>query len=225
MTETDAAGMSQAEQTGQRRSRTGDAGSEGQESTNNELLFLGARRALIGGLVAGGIALAAQFAIGQIYSGAEARQLLEAMIPSARALSGGIVTASASIIALMLTLLSFSHQTSGEFEKVYFERVQRIALFSAIALAGSILLMLLMTMPITKSDNAPDTWFKVFYYAFIVIAAGLSGLFVAVVMMLYNAIQGVVRVLQPGVSAGITSGGGSEGDRRREGQRPPDEQG
>ncbi len=217
--------MSESEQTGQRRSRSGDAGGGGQESTNGGLLFLGARRALIGGLAAGGIALAAQFAIGQIYSGAEARQLLEAVIPSARALGGGIVTASASIIALMLTLLSFSHQTSSQFERAYFERIQRIALFSAIALAGSILLMLLMTMPITQSNNAPDTWFKVFYYAFIVIAAGLSGLFVAVVLMLYNAIQSVVRVLQPGVDASIIADDGPQEGRRREGQPPHERQG
>jgi hypothetical protein len=220
--------MSESAQTGQRRSRSGDAGGGGQESTgsstNSRLLFIGARRALIGGLVAGGIALAAQFTIGQIYSGAEARQLLEAVIPSARALGGGIVTASASIIALMLTLLSLSHQTSSQFERVYFERIQRIALFSAIALAGSILLMLLMTMPITQSNNAPDTWFKVFYYAFIVIAAGLSGLFVAVVMMLYNAIQGIVRLLQPGVDASIVADDGPQASHCREGQPPHKQQ-
>jgi hypothetical protein len=39
--------------------------------------------------------------------------------------------------------------------------------------------------------------------------AGLSGLFVAVVLMLYNAIQSVVRALQPGVSASITAGSGA----------------
>jgi hypothetical protein len=37
--------MSESERTGQRRSRTGDAGGGGQESTNSRLLFLGARRA------------------------------------------------------------------------------------------------------------------------------------------------------------------------------------
>lgn len=201
------------------KSETRQTGHDGDEQgSDSGLLFLGARRALIGGLIAGGIALGAQVMIGQIYSGAEARQLLEAIIPSARALGGGIVTASASILALMLTLLSLSHQTSSQFEALFFKRIQRIALFNTISLASSILLLLLMTMPFTESNNAPDAWYTVAYYAFIVIAAGLSGLFIAAVLMLYNAVEGIVRVLRPGVQAGIVADDGGQ-------QSGPDESG
>jgi hypothetical protein len=48
---------------------------------SEHLLFIGAKRALIGGLIAGGVVLGGQFLVGRIYSGTEARRLMEAVVP------------------------------------------------------------------------------------------------------------------------------------------------
>lgn len=168
-----------------------------EEQRAEHALFFGDRRALIGGLLAAGIALAGQWLVGQIYSGYEARQLLEASASSAHYLASSIVTASATVIALMLTMLSLSKQSESEFDSVFFKRIELIGTLSAIALSAGILLLLFLSTPIQQSDEVPNSWFLVIYYILIAFVAGLAGLVVSIVMMLLNAIKSLIKVVRP----------------------------
>src|SRR5205085_9497203 len=91
--------------------------------------------ALVGGLLAVATVLVGQWFIGRIYSGSEARNLLEAMINSALWLGGSVVTASATILALMLTMLSLSDQSKIDFDKYFFKRIEQIGILTTISLA------------------------------------------------------------------------------------------
>lgn len=168
-----------------------------EEQRAEHALFFGDRRALIGGLLAAGIALVGQWLVGQIYSGYEARQLLEASASSAHYLASSIVTASATVIALMLTMLSLSKQSESEFDSVFFKRIELIGTLSAIALSAGILLLLFLSTPIQQSDEVPNSWFLVIYYILIAFVAGLAGLVVSIVMMLLNAIKSLIKVVRP----------------------------
>ena len=79
--------------------RSEDKSTEG-SSENTELeqrtSLVGTKKALIGGVIAGVIALSAQWLVGQIYSGLEARRLLEGMISSALSFGSSIVTGPSS---------------------------------------------------------------------------------------------------------------------------------
>ncbi len=79
--------------------RSEDKSTEG-SSENTELeqrtSLVGTKKALIGGVIAGVIALSAQWLVGQIYSGLEARRLLEGMISSALFFGSSIVTGPSS---------------------------------------------------------------------------------------------------------------------------------
>ena len=160
-------------------------------------LFFGDKKALYGGLLTSSIAFGGQWLIGQVYNGYEARQLLEASASSALYLGGAIVTASATIIALMLTMISLTKQTEGEFDAVFFKRIQRIALLSTIALTAGILLLLFLSIPLQESDKIPTNYFKIIYYVLIVFVALISGLVIAIVLMLLNAVNSLIDVVRP----------------------------
>jgi hypothetical protein len=178
------------------------AGQQGEQT-----LFVGAERALIGGLLAAGVAAGGQWFVGQVYSGVEARNLLEAMLPSARSVGSAVVTASGTILALMLTMLSLTSQAKSGFDRVFYKRIERIGLLSTIALAMGTLLLLLLSIPLQESQQVPSSWYRYVYYLLIALTAGLSGLLVAIVLMLYNAITSLIMVLGPGSQDAASSSG------------------
>lgn len=167
------------------------------EQAGERTLFVGAKRALIGGVLAAGVALAGQWLVGQIYSGAEALKLVNAMVPAARSVGSAVVTASGTILALMLTMLSLTNQASSNFDRIFYQRIQRIGLLSTIALATGILLLLFLSIPVQESNAVPTTWFSIVYYALMVLTAGLAGLLVAIVLMLFNAMTSLIKVISP----------------------------
>lgn len=141
------------------------------------------------------MAIVGQYLVGRIYTGAEARQLLQAVVPSARALGTSVVTASSTILALMLTMISLSRHATSRLEQTFFKRIQRIGLLSASALIAAMLLLLFLSIPIQESDQLPSSWYSIVYYTLITITAAVTGLLVAFALMLYNAMQSLVKVL------------------------------
>ncbi len=174
-----------------------DNAGKGDEQKGEQTLFRGSQVAWLGGVVAGGVALVGQMLVGSVYNGVEAHDLLQALIPSAHSLGGAVVQASATILALMLTLLGLSRKEIEDLEPGFFHRISQIALLSSIALASAILLLLFLSIPLQQSKTLPVNWFQTIYYALIVIMAGIAGLVVAIVIMLYNAIQSIIRAVRP----------------------------
>lgn len=170
-----------------------------QRGQSEHILFIGAKRALVGGLLAAGVTFFGQLLVGQIYSGTEARQLMDAMVPSARAAGTGVVSATATIMALMLTMLSLSRHATSRLESVFFKRVERIGLLCTVALISGSLLLLILSVPLEESQNVPQTWFTIMYYALIVLTAAVVAMLVAIVLMLYNAMESLIHVLRPGM--------------------------
>ncbi len=173
-------------------SESSKSGHKGQHT-----LFIGSKKALIGGIIAGSIAFGGQWMVGQIYSGWEARKLLEAVISSALYFGGSVVTASATILALMLTMLGLTKQTDSDFDAVFFKRTERIGFLTTITLIGGVLLLLFLSVPLQESNDVPGNWYKIIYYILIGYIAVLAGLVVGVVLMLYNSIRSLIDVVRP----------------------------
>lgn len=176
-----------------------NAPSESEEETENQegqrLLFIGANRALIGGLLAGGITLVGQYLVGRIYSETEARRLIEAVVPASRSVGTSVVTASSTILALMLTMIGLSRHATNRLQQSFFKRIERIGLLSATTLISAILLLLFLSIPLQESDQLPTSWYSIVYYLIITFTATVTGLLVSVVLMLYNAMKSLVNVL------------------------------
>ena len=168
-----------------------------EEHCGERTLFVGAKWALIGGVVAAGIAIFGLLAIGQVYSGTEARGLINAMIPSTRSVGTGVVTTSSTILALMLAMLSLSSKAKTRMQDLFYRRVERVGFLSTIALFAALLMLVLLSIPIEQSKNVPNSWFSFVYYFIIVYTAALAGLMVAIVLMLFNAMQSLIEVISP----------------------------
>lgn len=133
------------------------------EHHSQHLLFYGSKKAMYGGLLAGAIALGGQWLVGQVYNGYEARQLLESVASSSLYLGSSIVTASATIIALMLTMLSMSKNSDNQFDSVFYKQIQIIATLSSVALSAGILLLLFLSVPLQESEQVPGSWYRTIY--------------------------------------------------------------
>ena len=175
--------------------KSGD-GIEGDE-TSEVKLFVGSRRALYGGLIAGAVTLGGQWILGSIYSGYEARQFLESMTSSALYFGSAIVTAAATILALMLTILSLTSQSDDDFDKVFYLRIERIGQLATFALMGGIILLLFLSIPVKDAENVPSSWFEILYYVLMTFLAVLAGLLIAIVLMLQNAVSSLLNVIRP----------------------------
>ncbi len=171
------------------------------DERERRILFVGARAAAIAGVVVGGVVVGSQLLIGAVYSGRQARQLLLAMSTPVGTLATAILSGLAAILALMLTMLSLSRKLDQELSTAFYARVERIALLSILDMVAAIVLMLLLSSPIQEAsreaEQAGDLQVRLTYYLLIVLTALVSGLFVAVIVMLYNAIQALIRAVAP----------------------------
>lgn len=168
-------------------------------------------KALVGGGIA---AVVAALAVGTtgVASGAEARSLLQTIVPTIRFLTTAVITASATIMALMLTILSLSHSAEPRFEDRHYRRVQLIGTLSAVAIGGGVVLLLFLSIP-TGESEVLSAWYEPIYYGIIVMSSALGGLQVAVVLMLREAITGMVDAVRPGGESSVVADEDDEEDR------------
>ncbi len=185
------------------------------QGSEERSLFIGARAATIAGIVVGSVVIGTQFLIGRIYSGNEARDLVVAMTGSVDALSSAIISGLGTILALMLAMLSLSSRFEVRLGRPFYRRIQLIAFLSISGMILAIVLLLILGSPIQKENvHVADTGslpVEVTYYLLVGLTALVSGLFVAIIVMLYNAIQTVIQAVRPekeGKVKSVTSIGG-----------------
>lgn len=143
------------------------------------------------------VVVLSRLTIGTYYSGIEARELLAAMRDAALFLTTAIATGSATIIALMLTLLGLAHETHDELHRAVHNRIRAIAWLSAAALLGAVLIMVTITVPIVESDSIGTHWYRTLWWVFSVAIALDAGLFVSVVLTLLATIIGALEAMRP----------------------------
>ena len=171
--------------------------SKDKEEGSPTFLFAGGKLAFIGAVITAAIAIGAQLMVGLVYVDSQAQAFLNTLIPASRSLASSIVTASATILALMLTIIGIISGQSSRLAPRFYQQVRNIARFDTIALAGSILLLLLFNFPIEEQQALPGAWFEVLYYTLLVLVAGITGLFVGTILMLYEAVIDLLIVHHP----------------------------
>lgn len=185
-----------ADQTRTHGEETQEAASDNEPSSDHQkddkdYPFLAQRdlkRALAGGAAGMLVAFGTAFAVGQV-SSAEAVNLLRGSLPTARFLASAIMTASATILALMLTLISVSHNAESKVKDYHYHRIKQIALLDVIAFVVATIFLLLLIVPLENSDNIPSGLFDVIYYVMIVVSSVLGGLLIAVMLVLYSTVR------------------------------------
>ncbi len=163
------------------------------------------RGPLIGGCVAAGVAGVGIWGIGA-GSGGETKLLIEAMLPSTRFLCSSVMTATATVLSLMLAMLGFTSSTDRELTPEFYSRVQKIALADATVFVAATLLLLCVSVPINESDKVPIHWFTAIYYFTLIATAAIGGSLISIVLMLYSAVAGIIAIFHPELKSTLLVG-------------------
>lgn len=152
------------------------------------------RNAIYGGLIATLFTGAGVFLLGNV-SGYEAKNLLEASLSGLNMLCNTIVLASATILALLLTVLSVSSSSKNTIKKRHYHQVLSIAKFDVILFISALILFQFFNIPIMESDNVPTRWFDIIYWTTLGFSSIISGMMITVVLMLYNAVTNLIAII------------------------------
>lgn len=152
------------------------------------------KRAIIGGIISLVILGLGTFMLGNL-SGYEAKILIKSSLTGLNTLCNTIVLASATILALMLTLLGVSSGTKSNLKDDHYLHIMQIAKLDTVIFIASLLFFLLFNLPVTESDNIPSNWFTTIYYITLGVSTLLSSALVVVVLMLYNTIINIIKIV------------------------------
>lgn len=138
-----------------------------------------------------------RWATGLIYSSTDALDLITAVQSSALYLGSAIATSAATTLALMLTLVAFVHRSDHDFDRPLYIRVVLIARLSTISLIGSVVLLMILTLPVGEFDKLPDYWFPWLYNTIFASVVGLCALLVATVTLLLGTLESLIAGVTP----------------------------
>lgn len=149
---------------------------------------------IYGGLIATLFTGIAVFFLGNV-SGYEAKILLKDSLSGLNILCNTIVLASATILALLLTLLSVSSGSKTALKKRHYQQVLSIAKFDVILFISALIMFQLFNIPIIESEKVPTSWYEVIYWATLLFSSIISGMMITVILMLYTAVTNLIAII------------------------------
>ncbi len=152
------------------------------------------KRAILGGALSLLVILTGTFLLGRL-SGYEAKVLIKNSLDGLNTLCNTIALASATILALLLTLLSLSIRSDSQFKKGFYQQVLQIAKLDTAVFIAAVISFLLLNLPITESKSVPPNWFNSIYYISLALSSVLSASLIVVVLMLYNMVVNIIRIV------------------------------
>lgn len=156
------------------------------------------KRALTVATIAAFITGSGAYILGNI-SGYEAKDLIKASLPGINTLCNTIVLASATILALLLTLLSISSGSKSKLSENHYLHVLIIARVDTIVFVSSMIAFQIFNIPITEAEDVPSNWYSYIYYITLGTSAILSGGLIGVVLMLFNAVSSIIKIVGLGI--------------------------
>jgi hypothetical protein len=154
------------------------------------------RSALIGGIVSTVIIFLGTYLLGSV-SDSEAIDNLREIRPTLRFTASGTLTATATVLALMLTLLSFSQNSDRKLKGHHYDRIWWIARFAAGVFVAALLLLMILNIPINNAEETFSGAYDIVYYSLLVYAALIGGCMVTIVLLLYQAARDIILIAHP----------------------------
>lgn len=144
------------------------------------------------------VGFAARQAIGTIYSSGEAVALLESLSQSGLYLGSATATASATTLALMLTLIGMVRRAEQRFEDRIYRNIEHVSSLSTASLFLSLILLLALVFPVGEFEDLPADWYPMLYQGLFGATVVLVALLAATVTMLYRTVRQVIAHITPG---------------------------
>ncbi len=152
------------------------------------------KKAVYGGLLATAFTGLGVFLVGSL-SGYEAKHLLDVSISGLNMLCNTIVLGSATILTLLLTVLSVSSGFDSNLKKKHYLQVLNIAKFDVILFISALILFQFFNIPILESEQVPISWYNHIYWATLISTSIISGMMITVILMLYNAVTNLISII------------------------------
>ncbi|GAB2769940.1 hypothetical protein [Salinimicrobium soli] len=152
------------------------------------------KRAIAGGAVSTVILGTATYILGEV-SGYHAKELLTSSLSGINILCNTVILGGSTILALMLTLISLSRSAKTRLSNAHYSHVLTVAKSDTILIVAAVLTFLVLNLPITESEEVPQSWFSIIYYVSLTMSAILGGGFIAVITMLYGTIANVIEIV------------------------------
>ncbi|KPM32120.1 Membrane protein [Croceitalea dokdonensis DOKDO 023] len=156
------------------------------------------KRAIVGGGISMIIILLGTVLLGEL-SGYKAKELIKNSVDGLNTLCNTIALASATILALLLTLLGVSSSSDSKLKRDHYMHLLQIAKLDTFVFVASVISFLLFNLPITESENVPANWYDGIYYLTLTISSGLSAALIVVVLMLYNTVVNIIKIVGLGL--------------------------
>lgn len=156
--------------------------------------FVEYKMPLYGGLLTAVFSGAAVYLLGSL-SGFEAIQLIETTIPRISTLFTTIILASATILALILTLLGISSASNSKLKKFHYKQVLSLAKFTSFLFIVALVVFQFLNLPFNDAEHIPSSWYSSIYYTILFTSSVLSGMMVTVILMLYNIIHNIIIIV------------------------------
>lgn len=134
--------------------------------------------------------------VGRVYSETQSRVLLEAIAPSLRTLCFAVITTSATIIPLLMTMISLARKVENDFDETFYIRLKIITWLGTVALMSATLLLLVISIPITETDGLRQ-WYGILYLFVVMGASAIASLLIGIIVTLYKTMQGLLDHLTP----------------------------
>lgn len=149
---------------------------------------------LYGGILTAVFTGTAVYLLGSL-TGFEAIQLIETTIPRISTLFNTIILASATILALILTLLAISSGSKSKLKKYHYIQVLSLARFASFLFIVTLVFFQFLNIPFAEAENIPSSWYSHLYYSILFVSSLLSGMMVAVILMLYKIIFNIILIV------------------------------
>lgn len=156
-------------------------------------------RAITGGVISMFVMGLGTYLLGEL-SGYEAKELIKGSISGINTLCNTIALASATILALLLTLLGLTSNTSSKLKEDHYRHLLAIAKLDTVVFILAVISFLLFNLPITESENVPTNWFNIIYYVTLGVSSILSAALIVVVLMLYNTVSSMIKIIGLGMT-------------------------
>lgn len=157
------------------------------------------KRALVGGIISLLVILTGSIMLGEL-SGYEAKVLIKNSLSGLNTLCNTIALASATILALLLTLLGITSGSESKLKKDHYKLVLQIAKLDTAVFIAAVMSFLLFNLPITEAESVPSNWYNIIYYVSLAISSILSAALIVVVLMLYNTVVNIIKIVGLGIS-------------------------
>lgn len=96
-------------------------------------------------------------------------------------------------------MLSISSGSKSKLSENHYLHVLIIARVDTIVFVSSMIAFQIFNIPITEAEDVPSNWYSYIYYITLGTSAILSGGLIGVVLMLFNAVSSIIKIVGLGI--------------------------